>query len=190
MWDLPRPGLEPVSPALAGRFSTTAPPGKPPLSVCSDHLLITRLVKEGSPALNSMRWLNMWQLTLGRWGRQQFINHLHHSPGWRTPHTRKGHAGAALGSRVNKQWLSEAGFVVTRRWGDLWFPCENVIGLSEQIFRLSGRWNPLAWGCGQRISPAVSVNKDVVAFKSSATAATPDGAPWGDSRWRKTGYWP
>ena len=29
MWDLPRPGLEPVSPALAGRFSTAAPPGKP-----------------------------------------------------------------------------------------------------------------------------------------------------------------
>ena len=29
MWDLPRPGHEPVSPALAGGFSTTAPPGKP-----------------------------------------------------------------------------------------------------------------------------------------------------------------
>ena len=29
MWDLSRSGLEPVSPALAGRFSTTAPPGKP-----------------------------------------------------------------------------------------------------------------------------------------------------------------
>ena len=29
MWDLPRPGLEPVSPALAGGFLTTAPPGKP-----------------------------------------------------------------------------------------------------------------------------------------------------------------
>ena len=29
MWDLPGPGLEPVSPALAGRLSTTAPPGKP-----------------------------------------------------------------------------------------------------------------------------------------------------------------
>ena len=27
--DLPRPGLEPVSPAPAGRFPTTAPPGKP-----------------------------------------------------------------------------------------------------------------------------------------------------------------
>ena len=30
MWDLPGPGLEPVSPALAGGFLTTAPPGKPP----------------------------------------------------------------------------------------------------------------------------------------------------------------
>ena len=28
MRDLPRPGLEPVSPALTGRFLTTAPPGK------------------------------------------------------------------------------------------------------------------------------------------------------------------
>ena len=28
MWDLPGPGLEPMSPALAGRFLTTAPPGK------------------------------------------------------------------------------------------------------------------------------------------------------------------
>ena len=29
MWNLPRPGLEHVSPALAGEFLTTAPPGKP-----------------------------------------------------------------------------------------------------------------------------------------------------------------
>ena len=29
MWDPPRPGLEPVSPALAGRFSTTAHMGSP-----------------------------------------------------------------------------------------------------------------------------------------------------------------
>ena len=28
-WDLPGPGLEPVSSALAGGFLTTAPPGKP-----------------------------------------------------------------------------------------------------------------------------------------------------------------
>ena len=40
MWDLPKPGLEPASPALAGGFSTTAPPGKPlfilsSFSICS-----------------------------------------------------------------------------------------------------------------------------------------------------------
>ena len=38
MWDLPRPGLEPMSPALAGGFLTTAPPGKP-----QDLLLIGNL---------------------------------------------------------------------------------------------------------------------------------------------------
>ena len=29
MWDLPRPGIEPVSPALVGRFLTTGPQGEP-----------------------------------------------------------------------------------------------------------------------------------------------------------------
>ena len=29
MWDPPRPGHEPMSPALAGRLPTTVPPGKP-----------------------------------------------------------------------------------------------------------------------------------------------------------------
>ena len=28
MWDLPRPGITPMSPALAGRLLTTGPPGK------------------------------------------------------------------------------------------------------------------------------------------------------------------
>ena len=36
MWDLPGPGLEPVFPALAGGFLTTAPPGKPGCSVFND----------------------------------------------------------------------------------------------------------------------------------------------------------
>ena len=40
MWDLPRSGLEPVSPALAGRFSTTAPPGKPCWCLLSTFLLV------------------------------------------------------------------------------------------------------------------------------------------------------
>ena len=35
MWDLPGPGLEPISPSLAGRFLITGPPGKP-----TKHLLI------------------------------------------------------------------------------------------------------------------------------------------------------
>ena len=44
MWDiLPRPGLEPVSPALAGRLSTTAPPGKPSMQTF-DKCYITIVV--------------------------------------------------------------------------------------------------------------------------------------------------
>ena len=38
MWDLPGPGLEPVSPALAGGFLTTVPPGKSLLSVSQMNL--------------------------------------------------------------------------------------------------------------------------------------------------------
>ena len=41
MWDPPRPGLEPVSPAPAGRFSTTVPPGKPYLYVFVSYLILT-----------------------------------------------------------------------------------------------------------------------------------------------------
>ena len=43
MWDLPRPGLEPVSPALAGRFSTAAPPGKPNLTIFVLHKICLKL---------------------------------------------------------------------------------------------------------------------------------------------------
>ena len=32
-WDLPGPGLEPMSPAMAGGFLTTAPPGKPSVTI-------------------------------------------------------------------------------------------------------------------------------------------------------------
>ena len=39
MWDLPRPGLEPVSPALAGRLPTTASPGKPFIKYFTSVLL-------------------------------------------------------------------------------------------------------------------------------------------------------
>ena len=39
MWDLPGPGLKPVSPALAGGFLTTAPPGKPCISLFFPSIL-------------------------------------------------------------------------------------------------------------------------------------------------------
>ena len=45
IWDLPRPGLEPVSPALAGRLSTTAPPGKPSLTFLNFSFLIQQRTK-------------------------------------------------------------------------------------------------------------------------------------------------
>lgn len=34
MWDIPRLGMERVSPASAGRFLTTEPPGEPHVTVC------------------------------------------------------------------------------------------------------------------------------------------------------------
>ena len=49
MWDLPRPGLEPMSPALAGRLSTTAPPGKPPQSGFEQDEMRERMAFDGLP---------------------------------------------------------------------------------------------------------------------------------------------
>ena len=43
MWDPPGPGLEPVSPALAGGFLTTAPPGKPTQLVLESMLSDSKL---------------------------------------------------------------------------------------------------------------------------------------------------
>ena len=44
MWDLPGPGIEPVSPALVGGFLTTAPPGES-LSNC---LVVVELIESRS----------------------------------------------------------------------------------------------------------------------------------------------
>ena len=43
MWDLPRPGLEPVLTALAGRFLSSLPPGKPP----TPYIVIINALKKG-----------------------------------------------------------------------------------------------------------------------------------------------
>ena len=39
MWDLPRPGLEAMSPALAGGFLATVPPGKPHNSLLNECII-------------------------------------------------------------------------------------------------------------------------------------------------------
>ena len=69
MWNLPRPGLEPVSPALAGRFSTTAPPGKPWLHsfACDIHLSQHHLLKIFFSWLNSFGFLIENKLTIDTW---------------------------------------------------------------------------------------------------------------------------
>ena len=43
MWDTPGPGIKPVSPALAGRFLTTAPPGKSPETGSFYHYVFSTL---------------------------------------------------------------------------------------------------------------------------------------------------
>ena len=93
MWDLPRPGLEPVSPSLAGRFSTSAPPGKPYKFVLEYGLSTLRFpsisfwplfvsllyaVKCNSlwvtPWRHSHRCLLLWCLHFGRLGKMECIN--------------------------------------------------------------------------------------------------------------------
>ena len=53
-WDLPRPGMEPMSPASAGGFLTTGPPGKSPL-----HQFCSRTAPPGfqwAPLGETRRW--------------------------------------------------------------------------------------------------------------------------------------
>ena len=48
--DLPIPGIKPTSPSLAGRFLTTAPPGK----VATDHQFTKNAIKGGILELEGM----------------------------------------------------------------------------------------------------------------------------------------
>ena len=49
MWDISGPGLERVSPALAGRVLTTAPPGKPPFVFYTKQIILQRMLILGFP---------------------------------------------------------------------------------------------------------------------------------------------
>ena len=62
MWDLPEPGIEPVSATLAGRFFTTEPPGKPlifliwPLVLFFIHIMCDQVLLH-----NTAIWSTPWQ---------------------------------------------------------------------------------------------------------------------------------
>ena len=70
MWDLPRPGLEPVSPALAGRFSTTAPPGKPHLTTLRKTVLKS-MFGTFSPELESNCLRKLYYLSCFSWSLEK-----------------------------------------------------------------------------------------------------------------------
>ena len=66
MWDPPWPGLEPVSPALAGGFVTTAPPEAPRkvnlMAACNNRAEAGRNTRQGKSLEGYCRNLDM------RWG--------------------------------------------------------------------------------------------------------------------------
>ena len=56
MWDLPGPGIKPTSPALAGGFFTTQPPGKPgPGDLNNRNLFFFTILEPGS-----LRSMSLW----------------------------------------------------------------------------------------------------------------------------------
>ena len=76
MWDPPRPGLEPASPAPAGRFSTTAPPGKPHGKFLNNQICNKenppKIFSPCAPYKKCIRWISLlskicwWQLSAHR----------------------------------------------------------------------------------------------------------------------------
>ena len=57
MWDLPRPGLEPVCPALADRFSTTGPPRKPSMHPFNRYLTSKKFQFSTCSLFSDKKWL-------------------------------------------------------------------------------------------------------------------------------------
>ena len=69
MWDPPRPGPEPVSPALAGRFSTTAPPGKPLGFLSEADGESTKIFEEVMEFLNYIATDIKWYYFVWKYGK-------------------------------------------------------------------------------------------------------------------------
>ena len=57
MWDLPGPGLEPVSSALAGGLLTTVPPGKPHKRPCIVGFHLDEIFRTGKSTDTESRLL-------------------------------------------------------------------------------------------------------------------------------------
>ena len=77
MWDLSGPGLEPVSPALAGRLSTTVPPGKPYIWLLNTHIsqFICLLVSGHLGCFHVLAVVNNLQWT---WGAKTYLRQWFH----------------------------------------------------------------------------------------------------------------
>ena len=83
MWDLPGPGLEPVSPALAGEFLTTAPPGKSCWKIFNLPRIRTRI------------WGWPWTILSKEWPKWR------RPPAWRREDLGKGESGRNLLTEVS-----------------------------------------------------------------------------------------
>jgi len=71
-WDLPGPGTKPVSPALAGRFFTTEPPGKAPEITVIEIIELNNKLNPPSSIHSFSKYLstpyNVLGTVLGAWG--------------------------------------------------------------------------------------------------------------------------
>ena len=91
MWNLPGPGVEPVSPALAGRFLTTGPPGK---SSCLCFIILILIMRKLSLTVLTCAWSlllsgrnGMWwavsQATITNYQRLDDLDHIYFPQFWR-----------------------------------------------------------------------------------------------------------
>ena len=103
MWDLPRPGIQPVSPALAGGFLTTAPPGKSCENIFNEsvsYLGLSSILSSWAALPTLTCFLSLWDFPLNL-------------PVWEEPPDDGSHAAQQW---VEKPWRT--GFAVT--WMALW----------------------------------------------------------------------
>ena len=84
MWDLPGPGLEPMSPALAGGLLTTVPPGKPYLSFLNNSFIeiqFTCHIMHHCKMYHSLVFTSY--LSINRWnGQAKYIQHSIYTTGY------------------------------------------------------------------------------------------------------------